>query len=78
MMISNVRCPGNCLKKDKDGKYTIPGYLVEVKDGSSRIFCNTNGCRFAFIDEHKKEHWVGGEVVFFKIPEATSEVSKIE
>lgn len=71
--MSNVnylaRCPANCYKKDEKGYYVIPGILKEVNNGSGRLFCNTEGCRFAYIDENKVEHWLGGEVVFFKIPE---------
>lgn len=70
------RCPGQCLIKDKDGKYTIPGILKESKPGSGRMFCETTGCKFAFIDEHKKEHWVGGEVKFFTIPLPVVEVKE--
>ena len=51
MIRTNVPCPANCK-----------GYLLEVSKDTGRLFCDTVGCKFAFIDEHKVEHWVDGQM----------------
>lgn len=74
--MSTIKCPGNCFQKDKTGQYTIVGTLREVVPNSGRMFCETPGCKFGHIDQHKKEHWVGGEVVFWTKPVEVPEVKE--
>lgn len=61
-MITDVPCPAKCYTlSDKGVKH--PGYLHQVD--SEKLFCITSGCKFAYIDEHKIEVWMGGEIVMF-------------
>lgn len=58
-----IRCPAFCIKNilDKEGNIIskVAGYLqtVEQEKPTGRLFCLTDGCCFAFRDEHNKDHW---------------------
>jgi hypothetical protein len=66
---TNIRCPGECVKTNPDGKVIEFGYLIEVVPETGRLFCDTSGCKFVMLDEHKQEFWLDGE-----IPESVSGV----
>lgn len=57
-----IRCPGLCIKIDEKTGEHHKAYLSQVDKDKDRWFCTTSGCKFAFMDEHKIHHWVGGVV----------------
>lgn len=46
-------CPENCIKDDK------PGMMREITEGSGRFFCETPGCKLAFVDGSGDRHYMG-------------------
>lgn len=57
-----IRCPGLCVKIDSKTGDHKKAYLQQVDKDKDRWFCTTRGCRFAYKDEHKIDHWVGGTI----------------
>lgn len=57
-----MNCPANCVIKDPKTEIETPGTLTEIIPGSDRWFCLNGPCKFAFQDEHKQHHWIGGEI----------------
>ena len=65
MKKTEVRCPALCFVLEEN-KQPIPGMLHESEEG--KMMCLTSGCAFAYIDEHKVEHWMGGQVKMWEQP----------
>jgi hypothetical protein len=55
------RCPAYCIKISENGDHK-KGFLEQVDKNKDRWFCTTPGCKFAFRDEHKIDHWMGGTI----------------
>jgi len=56
-----IRCPAFCIKIGEKGERS-KGYLEQVDKSKDRWFCTTSGCQFAFRDEKKMDHWIGGVI----------------
>lgn len=70
-----IRCPAFCIKIGEKGEH-LKGFLEQVDKNKDRWFCTTRGCKFAFRDEHKIDHWIGGVIPVDLLTEEHEEFKK--
>ena len=67
MMNGQIRCPAWCFKIIDDKGTRAKGMLSPSPSSPHRFFCTTPGCKFAYRDEHNRDHWVG-EIIPLNLP----------